>query len=319
MTRPERIHRKFMEIVDALVKKRINEREIQAVVLGGSVARGEETKHSDIDINFYVKEADLPETVRGFYKFKGKYIEEHYSSIENLKNENLLPEEKIIYDKTGKIKIPGFDEMKARNKFRSDLSESKRLCEIAENFFRKKDYQNCLYTLIGNGPSFILMHSLPRRFNLPFPSFRLMSSIKEVDKINKTVFYHIFEQIYHFNNMDKKKILSEFKKSYLFMSDLKKRENSEVKNLGFFEKSKVKYNLYGLKMTFNDYPFVFAHRFIVGCLAMWASDKNLDDAIRKILSDSLLKVLGLESIEKNLVEQKLNLSKKLIRECKKLK
>ena len=76
------IHKQNMKVISKLIDKKLENENLQVVILGGSVARGDETEHSDIDIVFYVKEKDLPKNSRKFYKFKGKYIEEHYFNIE---------------------------------------------------------------------------------------------------------------------------------------------------------------------------------------------------------------------------------------------
>ena len=47
------------------------------------------------------------------------------------------------------------------------------------------------------------------------------------------------------------------------MNKAKQAENPESKNLGFFDKTKIRYNLTGLEKTFESYPFVYAYRFIV--------------------------------------------------------
>jgi len=314
------LHQKFMKVVNSLANKKIEQEPIQTVILGGSVARGDETKHSDIDIVFYVKKKDLPENKRGFYKYKGKYIEEHYSAIENLKNSNLLPEEKIIYDKTGKIKIPKFNEKLSKKKFNDSLKQAKKFQKLAEGYFKKGDYEKSFYYLYSmESPSFVIMHSLPPRFNLPFPSFRLLGSIRIIDKKHKTKIYKKVEKIYTFENKNKKQILRDFQKAYLLMNKIKKSENLNYKNLGFFDKIKIKYNVSGLKETFKSYPFVYAYRFIVGCLSMWAFDKKIKLKYKSEFKKYLLIVLGIKLIDKKLIKEKLNLSNELIKECEKLK
>jgi len=314
------IHNQFMKVVNDLIKKKIKSESIQAIILGGSVARGDETKNSDIDIVFYVKKKDMPKNPRRFYRFKGKYIEEHYSEIEKLKNEDILPEEKILYDATGKIRKEDFDEKTAKKKFNVEFKEAIKYQGLAERFFKKNNYEesfNFLYCL--GSPAFILMHSLPPRFNLPFPSFRLLKSLKIIDEKHKTKTYNKVEEIYTFQNKNKRQILRDFKKAYLLMNKIKKSENPDSKNLGFFDKIKIKYNLNGLKKTFEDYPFVFSYRFIVGCLAMWTFDKNTKKKNKEFFYQILLKVLGVEKIDKKLVEEKLKFSKCLLKEAEKLR
>lgn len=308
-----------MNVIDDLVKKKIKSESIQAIILGGSVARGDETEHSDIDIVFYVKKKDMPEVPRRFYKFKGKHIEEHYSEIENLKNENILPEERILYDKTGKIKKKDFDEKVAKKRFRSQLKEAKKYQKLAELSFKKGNYEGSFNFLYGLGsPAFILMHALPPRFNLPSPSFRLLKSLKIIDKKHKTKIYEYVEKIYTFGNKNKKKILKDFQKAYSLMNKIKKSENPNSRNLGFFDKIKIKYNIEGLEKTFENYPFVFAYRFIVGCLAMWTFDKKTKKKDKEILYRILLKVLGVEKIEKKLIEERLKFSKEFLKEAENL-
>lgn len=313
------IHKQFMKVIDDLIKKKIKSEPIQSIILGGSVARGDETEHSDIDIVFYVKKKDMPKNPRRFYKFKSKYIEEHYSEIENLKNDNILPEEKVLYDKTGKIKKNDFNEKIAKKKFNVEIKEAKKYQKLAEQFFKKEDYEESFNFLYGLGsPAFILMHALPQRFNLPFPSFRLLKSLKIIDRKHKTKTYEKIEKIYTFKDKNKKQILRDFQKAYLLMNKIKKSENPNSKNLGFFDKIKIKYNVEGLKKTFEDYPFIFAYRFIVGCLAMWTFDKNTKKKDKEVFYQNLLKVLGVEKIDKKLVEEKLKLSKELLKEAEKL-
>ncbi len=262
----------------------------------------------------------MPENPRRFYKFKNKYIEERYFEIENLKDENLLPEEKILYDKTGQINKKEFNEKIAKKRFNVEIKEAKKYQKLAEQFFKKEDYEKSFNFLYGLGsPAFILMHALPPRFNLPFPSFRLLKSLKIIDRKYKTKTFQKVEKIYTFENKNKKQILSDFQKAYLFMNKIKKSENPNFKNLGFFDKIKIKYNLEGLKKTFEDYPFVFAYRFIVGCLAMWTFDKNTKKKDKEVFYQILLKVLGVEEINKKLVEEKLKLSKELLEEAERLR
>jgi predicted nucleotidyltransferase len=314
------LHNKFMKVVDLLVKKKLKTEPIQAVILGGSVARGEETKHSDIDINFYVKKADMSDNQRGFYKFKGKYIEEHYFPIENLKSDDLIPEQKIIYDKTGKIKQKVFDEKYAKKKFYLEIKKAEKYQKLAENYFKNEKYIEAFSHLYCfESPVFIIMHALPQRFNLPFPSFRLLGSINQIDKMYKTNLYKRIEGIYTFKNKNKREILICFNKSYRLMNKVKKEENPNLINLGFFDMIKVKYNVSGLKKTFEDYPFVYSYRFIIDCLTGWVSNMKIKSEYRDKLKKYLLNVLSVKVIDKDLVKDKLELSKELIKECKRIK
>lgn len=313
------LHEEFMKVVHDLVKHKIKSEHIYAAILGGSVARGDETEHSDIDIAFCVNKKDMPKDPRRFYKFRGKYIEEHYSEIENIDQEKILPEEKIIYDKTGKIKKKNFDEKTAKGMFRTELQRSRKSQELSEKQFKKGNYEESFNSLYGaEGPAFILMHALPPRFNLPFPSFKLLNSLKIIDRKCEMKIYAKIEEIYNFENHDWKRILKIFRKAYLLMNKIKSLENPDSKNLGFFDKIKIRYNVDGLKETFQKYPFVFAYRFIVGCLTAWTFEKNIGGNERARLHDFLLGVLGINEIGKGLVKDKLKLSRELIDEAEKL-
>ena len=52
---------------------------------------------------------------------------------------------------------------------------------------------------------------------------------------------------------------------------------------------------------------------------MWTFDKNTKKKDKEVFYQILLKVLGVEKIDKKLVEEKLKLSKELLREAEKLK
>jgi predicted nucleotidyltransferase len=312
------LHQEFMQVVNSLIKKKIRTEPIQAVTLWGSVARGDETKHSDIDIIFYVKKKDMPKDTRRFYKFDGKYIEEHYFRIEKLKSENILPEVKILYNKTGKIIKPEFNERKERQAFVKKLMEAENYLKLAKNCFQNKAYEKSFNYLYGIGaPASIIMHALPPRYNLPFPTLRLLNSVKIIDKKNKTQVYPKIKQIYNFNNIDVKEILLNFEKAYKLMNKIKRRENPGAKNLGFFDKIKIKYAIESLKENFKDYPLVYAYRFIVECLTGWAFDKKIKLNERKKLRKYLLRSLGIANIDKDLIKQKLRLFEELIEEVKK--
>jgi len=308
-----------MRVVNALIEKKIKTEPIQAVTLGGSVARGDEHEHSDIDIVFYVKKKDMPKDTRRFYKFKGTYIEEHYHEIGALKSENILPEVKILYNKTGKIIKHEFDERREKKAFIKKLREAEKYLKLARNCFRKGAYETSFNYLYGLGePASIIMHALPPRYNLPFPTFRLLGSVKIIDEKNKTQVYKKIEQIYKFNNTNLKEILHNFEKAYELMNKIKREENSDAKNLGFFDKIKIEYAIESLKENFEDYPFVYAYRFIAECLTEWAFDKKIKLKERKKLRKYLLKSLGIANIDGDLVKQKIALFEDLLKEAKKL-
>jgi predicted nucleotidyltransferase len=304
----KKVHDEFMRVVDDLVKSKVDGESIQAIVLGGSVARGDEEEHSDIDIVFYVERRDLPESLRNFYEFEGKYIEEHYLAIENFCGEDVFPEARVLYDVSGKVRERKFDLGIAKKKFDEDLKGAKRSQKMAESFFEKGKYEevfSCLYDM--ESPSFILMHALPARFDLPFPSFRLLKSIKIIDEKNGSRLYDKLERIYGFENNDYEEILRIFESAYKLVG--------EFRDGGFFDRLKIKYNIDGLRRTFEEYPFVYAYRFIVGCLASWAFNEGLGVEVRGKLRKNLFEVLGAEGVDEGLVKGKLELSRKLISEC----
>jgi len=314
------LHQKFMRVVNALIEKKIKTEPIQVVALWGSVAREDEHEHSDIDIVFYVKKKDMPKDTRRFYKFNGTYIEEHYSKIEDLKSENILPEVKILYNKTGKIIKHEFDERREKKAFIKKLREAEKYLKLARHCFQKGAYEKSFNYLYGLGePASIIMHALPPRYNLPFPTLRLLSSVKIIDKKNKTQVYKKIEQIYKFNNTNVTEILQNFKKAYELMNKIKRKENPGAKNLGFFDKIKIKYAIESINENFEAYPLVYAYRFIVECLTEWAFDKKIKLNEREKLHKYLLKSLGLANIDEYLVKQKLELFEELLKEAKKLR
>jgi len=311
------LHQKFMHVVNALIKKKIRTEPIQAVTLWGSVARGDETEHSDIDIVFYVNKKDMPKDIRRFYKFNGKYIEEHYSKIENLKSKNILPEVKILYNKTGKTIKPKFNEAKERKEFAKKLKEAEKYVKLAKKYFQNKAYEESFNYLYGiSAPASTIMHALPPRYNLPFPTLRLLNSVRIIDKQNKTQVYPIIKQIYHFNNTNTNNILFNFEKAYTLMSKIKQNEHPNAKNLGFFDKIKIKYAVESIKENFRDYPLVYSYRFIVECLTEWAFDRKIKLKERKLLRKYLLASVGITNINRDLIKQKLILFEQLIKEVK---
>lgn len=94
-----KLHQENKQIVSQLIKKNIKDNKIVLAILGGSVARGDETEHSDIDINFFSEGKYLPNEKRKFYRFKRKYIEESFHNLSDFNINNLLDEEVILYDK----------------------------------------------------------------------------------------------------------------------------------------------------------------------------------------------------------------------------
>jgi len=57
----------------------------------------------------------------------------------------------------------------------------------------------------------------------------------------------------------------------------------------------------------------------VGCLVTWAFDKKIIKSERTELKKILLKVLGIDKINENMIKDKLKLSEKILKECQKLK
>jgi predicted nucleotidyltransferase len=283
-----KLHARNMKIIGNLINKKIKSEPIQAVILGGSVARGDETKHSDIDIVFYVNKADMPKDSRRFYKFKGKYIEEHYSSTESLNSRNLLPEEKIIYTKIKNLKVPKFDKGVARARLVVETKKAKKFQKLAVENFKKGNFEKAFYYLFSmESPSFVLMHALPPSYNLPFPTFRLFESVKKFDK----KIYKIFEELFEFEDKDSRKILKRFGKIY-------KKVSVERGSEGFYDPLKVNYNLKELKRTFKKYPFFYSYRFILSCVVDWKLSNEFGIKITKPLlrnklsiSENLIKII----------------------------
>lgn len=315
----KKIHEEFMKVVSALVEKKLGEEDIEIVVLGGSVARGDETEYSDIDINFYFVKDKLPKFYGKFYEFMGKWIEEYYFDVEDLKGKSLLPEVLILYDKNGVAKKNKFDKKIARKDFEVQLKEALKYQELIEKSFESGNHEESFYYLYSiESPSYVLMHALPPRFGLPFPSFRLLDSLKKIDEKHGSKTYDLVEKIYDFENSDVEGILKKFEEAYLLMNKIRREENTEIENLGFYDELKIRYNIEGLRRTFEKYPFVFAYRFIVGCLAMWAFDESIDVKNRENLVGILFNVVGVEEISEELVREKVDLSRGLIDEVKKL-
>jgi len=315
------LHQKFMRVVNSLIEKKVKSEPILAVALWGSVARGDEpSEHSDIDICFYVKKKDLPRDTRSFYKFKGTYIEEHYSDIRKLKGENILPEVKILYNKTGKVINHEYNLARERKAYIKKLKESEKQLALAKNSFQKGAYEKSFNYLYGaNAPTYTIMHALPPRYNLPFPSLRLLGSVRNIDKKHGTHVYDEIKKIYEFNNANAKEILYNFEKAFRLMHLVKRRKHPSAKNLGFFDKLKIEYAMVSFKETFEHYPFVYAYRFIAECLTEWAFDKKTKPQERKNLHEYLLRSLGIANICRNLVKQKLALHEDLVKEAKKLR
>ena len=140
------------------------------------------------------------------------------------------------------------------------------------------------------------MHALPPSKNLPFQSFRLFRSIKKIDKEA----YGLFERLYNFKEGNVRKILKEFKRAYI-------REGRLQGSKGFYDPLKINYNIRELRRTFREYPFFYGYRFILGCMVGWKVKKEL-----------LERLIG-QKIAKELVEDKLEISQKLIERVEELK
>ena len=198
----------------------------------------------------------------------------------------------------------------------NELKQTKRYLNLAKQYFNGKEYEKCLLYLVGTKSYvFVLIHSFPKYYGLPYPSFRLLKSIEKIDKR----LYGLVQQIYTINNKDSKKILCKYALAYKLMSRCYKNINPTLSNYGFYDKIKVKYNLENLKETYNQYPKIYADRFIIGCVTSWAlgSDEVWKNSKNNRKKDKMrvlmLNILGLSEVSREFVEKKLNLTLNLDR------
>jgi len=110
------LRRKYQNIVDQVVEELKHRRGIEAVLLSGSVARGDFTPYSDIEFNVIVSKEDEvkfeEEDLWRSREIEGVCIEIYYASSESWREEMLSPkdeprclgqfsEAKILYDPSG--------------------------------------------------------------------------------------------------------------------------------------------------------------------------------------------------------------------------
>jgi len=300
-----KLHKEYMEVTDSLVKDAMKKRDIELILIGGSVARGDETKHSDIDINFYVKKKSLPSPPRRFYRYKGKYIEETFIPLESLKIKEIPAEAKVIYDNNNlfKGKQPKFNEKEARQLFLTRFIESKKYLRIAEKAYNLGDYEKAALHLLGTKSLiFNLIHALPQRFNLPYPSFRLLDSVKKASKmLEDELIYKDVLKIYGIETpLSNNEILRKYEEAYRIIG-------KPSGNSGFYDPLKIKYNIMELRLTFRSYPSVFALRFIIGCIIDWALEAKSRAKVMALTKE----ILGISGFNREFVENKLLLSQDL--------
>jgi predicted nucleotidyltransferase len=313
------LHKEFLDVIYDLVNDKIKNEPIVLVVLGGSVARGDMEEHSDIDIVFYVPKNDLEKYSRGFYKYHGKFIEDSYFAIEDLNMSDLIAESMPIYDpenRLGDWMGKSADEENLSNIFRQNIEIGKKILFETEDNFNKGFYKESLVNLLTmNSYVFILLHSLPPRFNLPFPTFKLYKSIEEIsNKLNSPKIYELSTKLYSASP----NFIDIFEESYKIMYGIQKKINPNQSNYGFFDPLKIEYNIKYAKDVVKKYPEFYASRFAMGCVIDWAWG-NVDDAVQleatekyKDKLDSLaLEILGTKKISKEFVEEKLKISKEL--------
>jgi predicted nucleotidyltransferase len=309
-----------MQTVDALVEQKKKDLRIQLMVLGGSAARGDETEHSDIDINFFVRKKDMPDPSRRFYLFEGRFIEETFLPVEDFKIKELPAEVKILFDRNNfSLKRKQLSEKQKFQQFKKDWKEAKKYLRLAEGFYKQENYDKAVLYLLGTKSLVsILVHSLPLRFDLPFPSFRLLKSIKLASNtLGDEKIYYDCINLFKIKNLDVNKILADYNRAYKIMAKCYSNKYPLEKNLGFYDNLKIKYNDKGLRLTFEDYPPEFALRFIISCVVDWSLDSEQLWSIKKNkcyktnVSKLTYSVLGITRFDKEFATEKLLLSKNL--------
>ncbi|MDD4353068.1 MAG: nucleotidyltransferase domain-containing protein [Candidatus Nanoarchaeia archaeon] len=318
------LHQEFLKVIDLLINKKLKENpKIELIIYGGSVARGDETEHSDIDIGFYCKKKYLPKFTRGFYKFKGKFIEEIFHPIEEFSKDEILDENVVAYDKYGLLKNRKFKSEKEKiNNFNKELKKAKKFQKIAIDYFNKKDYEKSVYHILGcEAFSYLMAMALPARLGLPYPSFRLFESIKKIDK----ELYNIWIKLFNIENFDQKNILKDYEKAYMIMNKCYKNKNPKEKNLGFYDIIKIKYNIECLNFTFNNYPKEYSLKFIIECLIDWSfgekdlwtlkTNQKYNIEIIKIAKS----ILGIKEFDEKFAKEKLNILIKIEKRIDELK
>jgi len=225
-----------------------------------------------------------------------------------------------LFDKNNLAKNKKTSSAKQRKKiFSIQWKKAKSFLKSAEKEYKKADYEKAVLHLLGSESlSFVLHHSLPPRDNLAYPSFRLFISIKKID----SEVYENSIKLFHIKNLNKKKVLEKFEIAYKIMNKCYKNKYPKERNLGFFDSLKIKYNLEGLKSTFEEYPPEFALRFIISCIIDWSLDsKDLwtikkNKKYKKGLITLAKQILGIKTFNQKFAQEKLVLSQVLARKVK---
>ncbi len=317
------LHKLYMKIVDSLVKMKLEENpRIELVLIGGSVARGDETIHSDIDINFYVKKEFLPASRMKCYEYKGKFVDETFIPLEEFNSSKLIDEVVVLFDKNGitsKIRR-GLSEKEKNKVLVREWERARGFQRLSEAYYENGEYEKSVYHTLGSeGLAYNLCLFLPARLNLPFPSFRLLKTMKKIN----TGIYDDLVKLFSVKDFDKEKVLRNYEKVYKIIADCYK-QIKPGENLGFFNPLKIKYNIDYLKLTFKDYPPAYDLKFIVGCVIDWALKteelwKNKKNQEYKSEVVKLTKeILGIKEFNKEYAKEKLELSKKLEKRTDKL-
>jgi len=313
------LHKEFLDVVFSLVNKKIREEPISLIILGGSVARGDMEKHSDIDIAYYVPKKELHKFSRSFYKYLGKYIEDSYFAIEELEVEELIAESVVVYDpkniiKNKKIQCNEKNVLSAN--FKKSITKGKLFLKLAEKYYNKGLYKESLIHLLSmQSYAFMFLHSLPPRFNMPFPTFKLYNSIKKISKeLGDPEIYKISTNLFNASE----NFIEYFEKGYNLMHQIQKKLNPNKKNYGFFDLLKIKYNIKYMEDIVKKHPKVFASRFAIGCMIDWAwnqknnfNQKEIVDPYMKELNELMLKIFDINKITKEFVKEKLEITQKL--------
>jgi predicted nucleotidyltransferase len=161
------LHEKYLKVLNSWINKTLKDDSIELIILSGSVARGDETKHSDIDIAVYYK-IKIPKSKRLFYKYKTVYIEQTNYSIKELNLNNILIEHKILFDKEGYTKNLKFDKTRNKLRFLKKYRIALKNLKLAKKYYNKQDYDKAILHILGTQSfTFITVHALPELFDLP--------------------------------------------------------------------------------------------------------------------------------------------------------
>jgi predicted nucleotidyltransferase len=299
------LHRQYQKILNAWQKEQLRNKNIELIILGGSVARGDETKFSDIDVSIYYNNKFIIKAKRQFYKYRTKYIEQTNYDIADFKLEDVLKEQKILFDAKGYTKLLSFSKSKNKARFLKKYKDANESLKLAEMYYSKQDYENATLHLMGTKSfAFITVHALPELFDLPYPTFKLLSSIKQISKDTKIDVYKEYINLWTIKNNPK--IITNFEKIYKIMGPLNNNE-------GFYSKEKIHENMLQIIDTLKKYPKEYANRFIIGCVIDWALDK--DTTKNKQLIINLTKeILSINEFDNEFTEQKLLITKQIKKE-----